>query len=1055
MPSIFSIPIMPSFMPDPPPMSIIVGVDMPPMPPMSMPPPIIDGCGVMEPMLGMRRSEHLLSQAFSSLLAEMARTDKRSRSTVSRGAEAKTLSVEMLGVASDAAGVSAERAYDESLAAGRRFEESAWPCLEDEARPRFGGVGEEVAWRLVAAYLRAPSHCALGASCARLYVATRDVVPGLRPSLSLYAHQRDGVCFMLRKERGGGGGRGGLLCDEPGMGKTLTLLSVVLRTAKLRARAGGAGPSGRASRGGARARAAEKGGTIIVAPVALCNHWKRELLRHCVGPEDVDAAIFDHATLGRVVLDAPDAATGRPRRHLPWGSDGRAPDVLITSAQRLSSEFSRSRDSWHSKEASYESPLLATAWLRSVVDEGQHAGAAAPTNLHLMLGKLVVERRWILTGTPTSRRFRDGDGGEVALRQHGRLLRAVREAPWSDAATEQPWRARVVDPLVAGRGDRAAAAAELSASCRAAVVRHRAADLRLPEPVKKTTRLAPSDGERRSLNAYVSFIKTNLLLTSLESDDASNMRDGDEASLLHASNRRRAREAIENILLCCAGGGEMVKTQPAGVLEELRRLLGKVTDDASKVDAAVAFFARERSEAPCARCGLSLSYLLVTPCACFLCPECVASHASCAACGKTFPSVDYLESDDADRHEVEVGPDGVATCCHWDGWLSKNADGVNRRCTKRHASWRRKTRSPAEFFAWLQPGVELRWRDAVKEGAAAARAAAYYRRKRAADGPPPAFGEALPLLDAEDDDLLGLRAHSKAAHVAAVLEGAVDARRRRKPGGDDRPVRAILFAESRQILDLVGHSLVHRFGPDAVAQHWGKFRADELRKFARGEVVAWTCAHCGFANEDRGRTCARRKLHLEPTADGAAHRDVFEDAVRGHFLGRVYSVGEAVVLGDGETMVVASVGRCGRKRTRSAPDVVRKLPDDDLRVLLLHHDGRHGLNLPFATHVFLLSTLWDPGYELQVVSRARRIGATGPVTVDQLLIRDTAEADLHDLSLRRADSDAAEDARVVAILRGLRLLRAPRVPRVSDVAAAPPPKRVRFARPGDDSIVVL
>jgi hypothetical protein len=564
------------------------------------------------------------------------------------------------------------------------------------------------------------------------------------------------------------------------------------------------------------------------------------------------------------------------------------------------------------------------------------------------------------------------------------------------------------------------------------MVRHATADLRLPAPLRTTTRLDASDAEARSLNAYVSFVKANLLLTSMHVDDRENMSDGDAVSLLHAGNRKQAREALENILLCCAGGGEMVKQPHAGVLEELRRLLRKVPGaDAAKVDDACAFFATARSERACAVCGIRLSYLLVAPCCCVLCPECVgARDVGCGACGEPFPAVDYFESDDADEHEVEVSWSPaerkyVTTCHHWHGWLK---GGENVRCTKRHERWTRKTRSPQEFFAWLQPGVELKWHDALLEGASADRAAAYYRRKRSRGA------AAVVADDAPEDDAAAvdsLAAHSKASHVARVLEAAAAARRARRGGDDARPVRAILFAESRQILDLVGHSLVHCFGPDAVCQHWGKYRSDELRKFADGEISCWTCPACGFSNEDRGRQCSRRKLSLED-GDGGL-RDVWEEQVRGHFLGRVYAPGEAVAV-RGETFVVANVGRCGRARKRGAKDAARRLPEGDVRVLLLHHDGRHGLNLPFATHIFLLSTLWDPAYELQVVSRARRIGATGPVRVDQLLIRGTAEDALHELARRRGA--AIDDAGVADILRGLRLLRTP--PRVSGASPLPP-----------------
>jgi len=91
-------------------------------------------------------------------------------------------------------------------------------------------------------------------------------------------------------------------------------------------------------------------------------------------------------------------------------------------------------------------------------------------------------------------------------------------------------------------------------------------------------------------------------------------------------------------------------------------------------------------------------------------------------------------------------------------------------------------------------------------------------------------------------------------------------------------------------------------------------------------------------------------------------------------------------------------------------------------VLLLHHDGRHGLDLPFVTHIFLLRTIWEAGYEKQVVSRACRLGCEGPVIVDQVLARGTAEEVLFDRVAARA-APASEAEKIDSLLRGLRLLR--------------------------------
>ena len=125
---------------------------------------------------------------------------------------------------------------------------------------------------------------------------------------------------MLRRERSGKGG--GLLCDEPGTGKTLTVVALLLRTARLRA-ARPPEPARRLS-GRVNARLARPtelkvrlklggkvapetliardpkqrrlcGGTLIVAPTALVRHWRDELLRRAGGRA---------AAAGRVWRDA-------------------------------------------------------------------------------------------------------------------------------------------------------------------------------------------------------------------------------------------------------------------------------------------------------------------------------------------------------------------------------------------------------------------------------------------------------------------------------------------------------------------------------------------------------------------------------------------------------------------------------------------------------------------------------------------------------------------------------------------------------------------------------
>ena len=67
------------------------------------------------------------------------------------------------------------------------------------------------------------------------------------------------------------------------------------------------------------------------------------------------------------------------------------------------------------------------------------------------------------------------------------------------------------------------------------------------------------------------------------------------------------------------------------------------------------------------------------------------------------------------------------------------------------------------------------------------------------------------------------------------------------------------------------------------------------------------------------------------------------------------------------------------------------IEDEDASILLLQEDGSTGLDLSFATHLFLLDQIRDPALESQIISRAHRMGASGPVDVTLLLANQTRE----------------------------------------------------------------
>ncbi|RIK73298.1 MAG: helicase [Planctomycetota bacterium] len=83
----------------------------------------------------------------------------------------------------------------------------------------------------------------------------------------------------------------------------------------------------------------------------------------------------------------------------------------------------------------------------------------------------------------------------------------------------------------------------------------------------------------------------------------------------------------------------------------------------------------------------------------------------------------------------------------------------------------------------------------------------------------------------------------------------------------------------------------------------------------------------------------------------------------------------------------------GRVPTRLRDSVIEQFRSDPQRQVLLmsYGAGSVGLNLQFASYVFLFDRWWNPAVEDQAVNRAHRIGASGPVTISRFLAVGTIE----------------------------------------------------------------
>jgi SNF2 family DNA or RNA helicase len=83
----------------------------------------------------------------------------------------------------------------------------------------------------------------------------------------------------------------------------------------------------------------------------------------------------------------------------------------------------------------------------------------------------------------------------------------------------------------------------------------------------------------------------------------------------------------------------------------------------------------------------------------------------------------------------------------------------------------------------------------------------------------------------------------------------------------------------------------------------------------------------------------------------------------------------------------------GRIPSRHRDGVIEQFRNDPGHSVLLmsYGAGSVGLNLQFASYVFLFDRWWNPAVEDQAINRAHRIGAAGPVTVTRFLAAGTIE----------------------------------------------------------------
>ena len=159
-------------------------------------------------------------------------------------------------------------------------------------------------------------------------------------------YQRDGVLWMLWRERQHSGPRGGFLCDEMGLGKTVQTITTILGNPKK--------------------------STLIVTPKSIITQWKTEIARFA--PQ-----------LKVMLFDGP----GRQTNFQDF-------DIVIAPYSLT----------YKKKDNPDDTPLHGIHWGRIILDEA-HEIRNIKSKMNVSLSSMKSEIRWLLTGTPIFNTIKD------------------------------------------------------------------------------------------------------------------------------------------------------------------------------------------------------------------------------------------------------------------------------------------------------------------------------------------------------------------------------------------------------------------------------------------------------------------------------------------------------------------------------------------------------------------------------------------------------------------------------------------------------------------------
>ncbi|BCR83414.1 DEAD/DEAH box helicase [Aspergillus chevalieri] len=296
-------------------------------------------------------------------------------------------------------------------------------------------------------------------------------------------------------------------------------------------------------------------GTLIVVPPNLVDHWESEIAKHTEGLKV------------RILRNSSDET--------PSVDELLQYDIVLFSRIRLEKEAGELVPNRRVSVKPEDSPLTKVHWLRIIVDEGHNvAGHGQRTNMVHLLDQLQVERRWIVSGTPSSglygvevslasretyssesdlsnatntalrRRRKTGSALESELKDLDKLRHIVVEfldlKPWSNSRADDPanW-TKYMKPV--GEDGKRRKAPSLRATLQSLVVRHRMDTIHgetpLPPLSNKVVHLEPTFYDQLSLNMFIAILGVNAITSERTDQDY----------MFHPRNRKHLSLTISNL----------------------------------------------------------------------------------------------------------------------------------------------------------------------------------------------------------------------------------------------------------------------------------------------------------------------------------------------------------------------------------------------------------------------------------------------------------------------------------------------------------------------------